>query len=65
MGKPEEGFAPTKDRKIPEKYTGIGDTFTGDMIKKYAMEGGKKEGKPNGQFWFEFEGAREASKIVL
>ena len=68
MGKPEEGFKPGgKDRKIPEKFTGQGDSFTGEMIKKYAIEGGKssKDKKPNGQFWFEFEGARQAAKEVL
>ena len=63
MTVPEPGFKPSEgDRKIPEKYTGTGDVFMGEMIKKYAMEGGKKKGKPNGDFWFEFEGAREASK---
>ena len=37
----------------------------GEMIQKYAIEGGKAQGKPNGQFWFEWEGARIASKQVL
>ena len=34
MTKPEGA----KATKVPEKYTGTGDTFTGEMVKKYAMQ---------------------------
>ena len=37
----------------------------GEMISKYATEGGKKEGKPNGKFWFEYEEAQKAGVQVL
>lgn len=66
MVKPEAGFKPGEgERKLPAKYTGDGDTFTGEMVQKYATEGGKADGKPNGEFWFDFGGARKAAKQVL
>ena len=59
MTKPEG----SKASSIPEKYTGTGgDTFTGDMVKKYAMQN-KIDGKD--QFFFDFDGARKAANEVL
>ena len=58
MTKPEG----TKASSVPEKYTGQGDTFTGEMVKKYAMQS-KVDGKD--QYFFDFGGARQASKEVL
>jgi len=61
-------------RQVPSKYQktstaygtqGGGDDFMSKMIKEYAIEGGKDKGEPNGQFWFEPEGARKAAKQVL
>ena len=53
-------------RVIPTKYTGqSGDSFMANIIKNYAVEGGKKEGKPNGAFWFEPLGAKKASQFVM
>ena len=49
-------------RVVPAKYTGIGDTFMGELVSKYAVEGGKGSGTPNGNFWFEYDGARDATK---
>ena len=55
------GYAPGESsRKVPEQY---GD-FMGDLIKKYAFEGGKP-GPSNGTFWFQYEGSRAAAKDVL
>jgi len=34
----------------------------GDLVSKYAVEGGKASGGPNGKFWFEYDGARDAAK---
>ena len=48
----------TKATSVPEKYTGTGDTFTGEMVKKYAMVN-------DSAYFFNFEGARKASKEVL
>lgn len=62
----EPGFPPSADRKLPERYQGqTGDNFMGEIISKYAMEGGKAQGKPNGEFWFEWDGAEKASAQVL
>ena len=64
--KVEPGYKPGEgDRKIHDKYKESGDTFMGEMIEKYAIEGGKAQGKPNGQFWFEWEGGRVAAKQTL
>ena len=53
-------------RVVPEKYTGIsGDSFMHKLIVEHAIEGGKAQGKPNGQFWFEPAGARAAAKDVI
>ena len=62
----EPGFPPSGERKLPDRYQGqIGDNFMGAIISKYAMEGGKPQGKPNGDFWFEWDGAEKASLQVL
>merc|ERR1719223_1841625 len=62
----EPGFPPSGDRKLPDRYQGqSGDDFMGTIISKYAMEGGKAAGKPNGDVWFEWDGAEKASLQVL
>ena len=62
----EPGFPPSGDRKLPERFQGqVGDNFMGEIVSKYAMEGGKAQGKPNGDFWFEWDGAEKASAQVL
>ena len=58
---PDQSYA----RKVPIKYGGIyegGDSAMVKLIKDYAIEGGKKEGKPNGQFYFDVAGARDAAR---
>ena len=51
---------------MPEKYLGIGsDEFMAMLIEKYAVEGGKANKKPNGEFWMEWNGAERASRQVL
>ena len=58
--------APLYTRKVPAKYAGTGgDDFMLKYIKEFAVEGGKLDGKPNGQFWFEKEGAKRACKQVV
>ena len=48
---------------MPKKYDGPGgDDFMQKYIKEFAVEGGKVDGKPNGQFWFEKAGAKLAAK---
>lgn len=45
----DPGFRPGEGkRNIPAHYGDLGDSFMGRMVSKYAIEGGKATGKPNG-----------------
>ena len=41
------------------------DIFMRSMIKNYALEGKNKDGSPNGQYWVDEAGARQAANEVL
>lgn len=42
-----------------------GDSFMREIVKKFAVEGGKEKEVPNGEFWFDRKGAKEAGIQTL
>ena len=42
-----------------------GDSFMRELVKKFAVEGGKEKEVPNGEFWFDRKGAKEAGIQTL